>query len=114
LYSEQANSMKEVEEIFDNRVKTTNNIEKIKLSSEEASKMFENESLDFVYIDGDHSIKGIETDLNCWYPKIKSSGIISGHDYTMFDVGQAVNLFCKKIDRLPLKLFPDYTWCFMK
>jgi len=42
---------------------------------------FENESIDFLFIDGDHRYEGIKRDLNEWFPKIKRGGIISGHDY---------------------------------
>lgn len=38
-------------------------------------------SLDFVYIDGDHSFKGVSSDLNLSRTKVKKNGIISGHDY---------------------------------
>ncbi len=37
--------------------------------------------LDFVYIDGDHSLEGIYTDLYAWVPFVKLGGIVSGHDY---------------------------------
>lgn len=37
--------------------------------------------IDFLYIDGDHSLEGIYTDLYSWVPKVKVGGIISGHDY---------------------------------
>ena len=37
--------------------------------------------VDFVHIDGDHSEKGITTDLELYYPLVKKGGILSGHDY---------------------------------
>ena len=37
--------------------------------------------VDFVYIDADHSYKGVWDDLCIWYPKVKIGGIIGGHDY---------------------------------
>ena len=40
-----------------------------------------NNELDFLFIDGDHRYKGVRNDLINWYPKVKSKGIISGHDY---------------------------------
>lgn len=40
-----------------------------------------NEEIDYIYIDGDHSLYGIFTDLYAWIPFVKSGGIISGHDY---------------------------------
>jgi len=49
--------------------------------SKEVHTQFENESVDFLFIDGDHRYEGIRTDLHNWFPKIKKGGIISGHDY---------------------------------
>jgi len=45
-----------------------------------ASKIMDG-SLDFCYIDGDHSLEGIYDDIKAWIPKVKIGGIISGHDY---------------------------------
>ena len=49
--------------------------------SSEASKMYSDETLDFVFIDGDHSYKGVTEDIINWLPKLKKTGIIAGHDY---------------------------------
>ena len=38
-------------------------------------------SLDWVYIDGDHTHEGVLADLEAFYPKVRSGGIISGDDY---------------------------------
>jgi hypothetical protein len=40
-----------------------------------------NETLDFVFLDGDHSYEGVMADLEAWIPKIKKGGFIGGHDY---------------------------------
>jgi hypothetical protein len=40
------------------------------------------ESLDFAYIDGDHTLKGISIDLVATFPKIKTGGFIGGDDFT--------------------------------
>jgi hypothetical protein len=53
----------------------------IKATGIEACTQFEDESLDFVYIDGDHSLMGVINDLYCWTPKVVTGGIISGHDF---------------------------------
>lgn len=50
------------------------------MSSEEATKIFEDGILDLVFIDGDHRYPGIKADLVDWLPKIKKGGIICGHD----------------------------------
>jgi len=49
--------------------------------SEEASKQIEDNSLDFVYIDGDHSYDFVMMDVIIWGRKVRKGGIISGHDY---------------------------------
>lgn len=46
-----------------------------------ASKLFKDESLDFVYIDGRHFYEGVMEDLTLWYPKVKTGGLFCGHDY---------------------------------
>jgi len=42
----------------------------------------ENESIDLVYIDGDHTLKGITIDLVCLWPKVKQKGFLMGDDFT--------------------------------
>lgn len=53
----------------------------IKKASSEAVKDFEDNSLDFVYIDSNHTYKYTLEDLTIWSPKVRSGGIVSGHDY---------------------------------
>lgn len=52
-----------------------------KSTSMESVDKFEDESIDFCYIDGDHSLFGIFEDVHAWTPKVKIGGIISGHDF---------------------------------
>lgn len=40
------------------------------------------ESLDFVYVDGDHTLRGITIDLIKIWPKVKVGGFIGGDDFT--------------------------------
>jgi predicted O-methyltransferase YrrM len=56
-------------------------IEPIRITSVAASKLFADNSLDFVFIDANHELKYITEDLHSWYPKVKKGGIIAGHDY---------------------------------
>ena len=53
----------------------------IRKTSMEAVKDFADGSLDFVYIDGNHSFKYIAEDICEWSKKVKKGGVISGHDY---------------------------------
>merc|ERR1719245_128359 len=45
------------------------------------STMPESEKLDFVFIDGPHTYKNVRDDINCWVPRVKSGGIVAGHDF---------------------------------
>ena len=47
----------------------------------EALNDIPNESLDFVYIDGNHHFKYVAEDICGWSKKVRKGGIISGHDY---------------------------------
>jgi hypothetical protein len=51
----------------------------VKNHSKEAAKKIKNKSLDFVFIDGDHT--DIETDVLAWEPKVRDGGYIMGHDW---------------------------------
>lgn len=62
----------------------------IKSISWEASEKFLNNSVDFVFIDADHSYESVSKDIECWFPKIKSGGIISGHDFRHDQSGMGV------------------------
>ena len=49
--------------------------------SQEAVKQFDDGSLDFVYIDGNHAYQFVLDDITAWAPKVRLGGIVSGHDY---------------------------------
>lgn len=49
--------------------------------SVDAAKEFPNGFLDFVYIDANHTLPHVIADLNAWVPKVRTGGIVSGHDY---------------------------------
>lgn len=53
----------------------------IRKTSMEAVKDFKDDSLDFVYIDGNHGFKYVTEDIYEWSKKVKRGGIIAGHDY---------------------------------
>lgn len=57
------------------------NVEMIREFSMEAVDDFEDESLDFVYIDANHEFQNVVNDICEWQTKVKVGGIIAGHDY---------------------------------
>ncbi len=52
----------------------------LRLESGRAARLVLKESLDFVFIDADHSYYGVSRDLRLWYLNLKPGGIMSGHD----------------------------------
>ena len=75
----------------------------LKMRSEEAVKHFKDQSLDLVFIDGDHRYEAIKQDIEMWYPKVKNGGVFSGHDCEkrMSEVDPAILLENKHIDWIP-------------
>jgi predicted O-methyltransferase YrrM len=53
----------------------------IKKTSRDAALDFADESLDFVYIDGNHTFEYAVEDIATWTKKVRKGGIIAGHDY---------------------------------
>lgn len=49
--------------------------------SDDIAKTMKGGSLDFVFIDSDHSYEGCLSDLIEWVPLVRRGGTISGHDY---------------------------------
>ena len=75
-----------------------------------------NEPLDFVYIDANHRYEFVASDILVWYQKVKSGGLVCGHDYDKPEVARAVDDFCSAMGIInhswgaPLNL----SWFFVK
>lgn len=57
------------------------NAEFVRKMSMDAVKDFADGSLDFVYIDGNHSFEYVIDDISAWSKKVRVGGIVAGHDY---------------------------------
>lgn len=72
-------------------------VTQLRMDSKDAAVLFEPASVDFVFIDGDHSTESVLLDIDSWKPKLKFGGIMAGHDYDHPSVRTAVN---KRFDKV--------------
>jgi len=85
----------------------------LQMSSTRAMRRFEDASLDFVFIDAGHVHPWIDEDIAGWAPKVRSGGIVSGHDYKQFyntgicDVIEAVDAYVAAHPGLELRSTTD-------
>lgn len=77
------------------------NVEFIQKYSMDAVGDFEDESLDFVFIDGNHTFEYVVEDIAKWSRKVRKGGIVSGHDYWNSADGRA---WAGETDREKMKL----------
>ncbi len=82
------------------------NVYLLRMHSSKALQIFTKASLEYVYLDADHSYYGCLYDIAAWWPKIRPGGIIAGHDYKVgtcvktgvrIGVKQAVTEFRKQL-----------------
>jgi predicted O-methyltransferase YrrM len=79
------------------------------------SKIADN-SLDYIFIDGDHNYEAVIKDMKNYYSKVKDGGIFSGHDVGSQGVQRALNEFVREfnIDVQTIKTCEHQTWYWIK
>lgn len=78
------------------------NCKLLKMTSMDAVKKFKPNSLDFVFIDGNHHLEFVVNDIVHWSRIVKPGGIIYGHDYSgQFHVRQAITAFMESCNIHP-------------
>lgn len=89
-------------------------VEIIRAESPDAAQQFADGSLDYVFIDGSHDTASVLADLRAWLPKVKTGGIIAGHDINQHCVQDAVLnvLGGREIENIPsAPYFPRWGDC---
>jgi predicted O-methyltransferase YrrM len=85
----------------------------IRSKSDDAVNEIENETMDFIFIDGYHSNDQVRKDIENYYPKLKSGGLLCGHDYSAWSLSPAVDEMAKKYGKKVLLCEQD-VWYFYK
>ncbi len=86
----------ENDEVYTNFLHNTQEYDFLKVvraTSAQGVTQFADGSLDWVFIDADHSFEAVSADVAAWYPKVKPGGILSGHDYGYFPVIMALRRY---------------------
>jgi len=89
-------------EVFKKNVGHFPNLKIVQSPGMEAVKNYADNSIDMVFIDAGHTYEEVFEDITAWLPKVKDTGIISGHDYmpqTWMGVCQAVDEILGPINR---------------
>ena len=97
----------DAEKLFLERTSNIGNINKIRKSSVEASNDFVDRSLDLVYVDAEHDPISVRSDINAWKNKIKTCGILCGHDFYLPHIYSI--LFEENLIN-NLTTYPDSSW----
>jgi hypothetical protein len=86
-----------------------------RLTSDDALPLFEDNSYDFIFIDGLHEYDQVLKDCRNYWPKIKKGGVFSGHDYKVIaGVGKAVDEFAAEIGATVNYLPANDVWWWTK
>jgi hypothetical protein len=95
------NTVQNLREIFcKNLHSIIDKITMLETQSWQAAQQFDNESVDFCYVDAGHSYESVTMDLQAWWPKIRPCSYFAGDDYTKGYPGvqQAVQDFFKPLN----------------
>jgi predicted O-methyltransferase YrrM len=105
--NKQALELQAAEKLFESVMERFLNMKKNKMSSFQYSSVIEDDSVDFVYIDGNHQYSSVKEDLVNWSKKVKNGGIIAGHDYAFEPITRALNEY---FNESPVATFMDGSW----
>jgi len=75
----------DIEKVYDSRIALRPNVIKYKMDSKKYLGSMEKVTFDFIYIDGDHTVKGVLQDAVLAWRLLKPGGIIAFDDYLWTD-----------------------------
>ena len=66
--------------------------------SEDILNKFEDRSIDYIMVDGAHEHEPVLDDIENWWPKLKSDGVMLGDDFDLESVSEAVRQMMTKLN----------------
>jgi len=84
----------------------------VRLASLDAVELYEDNSLDLVFIDSEHDYDSVKKDINAWLPKVKLGGILAGDDY-LYEYFPGV---CRAVNEMlvNVQIEDNSTWVYKK
>lgn len=90
-----------LDNFLENMAPVASRFNAIQDASPDAANRYQDNSLDFVWIDAIHLYDAVKADIEAWLPKVKQGGYIGGHDYAVDH--------SNGIERAVKELLPEHT-----
>ena len=93
----------------------------LRMPSVDGAGFVPDRSLDVVYLDGNHTADFVRADVEAWAPKVRSGGLVAGHDYRInprkpfIQVKQTIDRYTEDHQIAPWFIFagdssPSWMW----
>lgn len=102
------------ERAFDKRFANDNRVVKIKGFSQDVVDKIPDGVADFLYVDGCHTYDAVKLDLSNYSRKVKSDGVLAGHDYNTNDFPGVVKAVEEFLGHAPERTYCDTSWSYKK
>jgi len=90
----------------------------LRMDMHQAAQTIADGSLDFAFLDADHTYEGTKEAIADWWRKVRPGGLLCGHDYGQpnyphWNVKRAVSELAERT-KLPVELGGNFTWYIWK
>jgi predicted O-methyltransferase YrrM len=107
------NSWDYIKEQFHINTRFFDNIELIEDYSQNCVDKFKDKSIDFIYIDAEHTYESVKNDLELYLPKLKNTSVVAGHDYCNIKWPGVIKAVDEVLGK-PTKIYQDTSWIYVK
>jgi hypothetical protein len=84
--------LERIYEVFKQNIESVSGVDVMihRMRTVEAADLFEDRSVDFIWVDAGHEYEDVISDLRAWWPKLAVGGVMGGDDLPMDGVKRAV------------------------